>query len=397
MIFVKHLFLYFVFFDIIFIKWSDKMIYLDYSQTTPVSLDALDTYVRISKDYIGSIYSNNDAGQKTKKLLDDTTKEISNLFNIMDKEIIYTTGATEANNMALVGVSLANHKRGKHIIVSKLEHPSIYGICDYLESIGFEISYVPNDEDGLVIFEELKKLIREDTILVSISAVNYETGVRQPLKMLRQIIKKENEYTLFHSDLSQAIGKTTINFRDIDLGSVSAHKIYGPKGIGFLYKNNLVKISPLLYGNKNNNFKPGMPAIPLIVSMKDAIKSALKDIDKRERYINLLNERIVNKLENINGIKINKTKYSIPHILNISFENILSETLSNILNKNEIYVSNNLNNEISSSVMAIYNDLKRSKSTIRISLSHLTTVLEINRFLEVFEVEYIKLNNLIGR
>jgi len=373
------------------------MIYLDYSQTTPVSLDALDTYVRISKDYIGSIYSNNDAGQKTKKLLDDTTKEISNLFNIMDKEIIYTTGATEANNMALVGVSLANHKRGKHIIVSKLEHPSIYGICDYLESIGFEISYVPNDEDGLVIFEELKKLIREDTILVSISAVNYETGVRQPLKMLRQIIKKENEYTLFHSDLSQAIGKTTINFRDIDLGSVSAHKIYGPKGIGFLYKNNLVKISPLLYGNKNNNFKPGMPAIPLIVSMKDAIKSALKDIDKRERYINLLNERIVNKLENINGIKINKTKYSIPHILNISFENILSETLSNILNKNEIYVSNNLNNEISSSVMAIYNDLKRSKSTIRISLSHLTTVLEINRFLEVFEVEYIKLNNLIGR
>lgn len=373
------------------------MTYLDYSATTPISLDALDTYARISKEYVGSMYSNNTLGKKAKKLLDDTTKEISDMFNIMDSEIIYTNGATEANNIALIGVALASHKKGKHIIVSKLEHPSIYSICDYLASIGFEISYVNNDEDGLVIFEDLKKLIREDTILVSISAVNYETGVRQPLKMLRQIIKKENEQTLLHSDLSQAIGKTPVSFRDIDLGSVSSHKIYGPKGIGFLYKNNAIKIAPLLYGNKNTNYKPGMPPLPLIVSMKESLKSAVKDIDKRERYVTLLNDRIVNKLSNINGVKVNKTKYSIPHILNISFDNILSETLSNILCSHEIYVSNNLNNEISSSVMAIYNDLKRSKSTMRISLSHITTVLEINRFLEIFEVEYTKLNNLIGR
>jgi len=315
----------------------------------------------------------------------------------MDKEIIYTSGATEANNMAIIGVALANHKRGKHIITSKLEHPSVYEIYNYLESIGFEISYVNNDEDGLIVFDDLKKLIREDTILVSISAVNYDTGVRQPLKMLRQIIKKENEHTLLHSDLSQAIGKTPVSFRDIDLGSVSAHKIYGPKGIGFLYKNNLVKITPLLYGNKSNNYKPGMPPLPLIVSMKESLKAAVKDIDKRDRYVSLLNDRIVSKLEKISGIKINKTKYSIPHILNISFENVLSETLSNALSNKEIYVSTNMNNEISSSVMAIYNDLKRSKSTMRISLSHLTTVLEINRFLEIFEVEYNTLNNLIGR
>jgi len=214
--------------------------------------------------------------------------------------------------------------------------------------------------------------------------------------MLRQIIKKENEHTLFHSDLSQAIGKTSVSFRDIDLGSVSAHKIYGPKGIGFLYKNSSVKITPLIYGNKNNNYKPGMPALPLIVSMKESLKNAIKDLDKRERYVNLLNDRIVSKIENIPGIKINKTKYSIPHILNISFDNIIAETLCNILSSKDIYVNANLNNEISSSVLAIYNDLKRSKSTMRISLSHLTTVLEINRFLEVFDVEYKTLNNLIG-
>ena len=374
------------------------MTYLDYSSTTPMSFDAIDTYVKVSKEYIGSISSNNTVGIKVKDMLKSTTKEISDMFNILDSEIIYTNGATEANNMALIGASLANRKNGKHIIVSRLEHQSIYTICEYLETLGFEISYVKNDEEGLVSFEDLKNLIREDTILVSICAVNHETGVRQPLKMLRQIIKKENELIIFHSDLSQALGKTIVNFKDIDLGSVSAHKIYGPKGIGFLYKNSMVKIVPLLYGNnKNPMFKPGEISLPLVVSMKDAIKASIKDLDKKERYVNILNDRIVDKLSKIEGIKINKTKYSIPHILNISFEKLSGETMSNTLSNKEFYVNCNNNSEISSSVMAIYNDLERSKRTLRISLSHLTTVLEINRFLETFEVEYNKLINLIGR
>ncbi len=364
------------------------MIYLDYSTTTIPSLDTLDTYVKISKDYFGMINSNNKLGIDAKNLLEKTTNELSNLFNIMNREIIYTSGATEANNMALIGVALAHHKRGKHIIVSKLEHSSIYEICNYLESIGFEISYVDNDEDGLIKFDDLKNKIREDTILVSICAINYETGVRQPLKMIRQIIKKENEQTIFHSDLSQAIGKTYVSFRDIDLGSVSAHKFYGPQDIGFLYKSDIIKMSPLLYSSKNYEFKMTGNSLALIVSMVGALKNALKDIDKRERYINLLNERIVDKLQNLEGITINKTKYSIPHILSISFDSIPVDVISNILNNNEIYVSTNKPNEINASVMAIYNDLERSKRTMRISLSHLTTVLEINRFLEVFEVEY---------
>ncbi len=372
------------------------MIYLDYSATTPISLDALDVYTKVSKEYIGSFASHNKLGEKSKKLLENTTKEISDMLNIMDSEIIYTSGSTEANNRALIGVALANHKKGRHIIVSKLEHPEIYEICNYLESIGFEISYVNNDRDGLIVFDDLKRLIREDTILVSIAAVNYETGVRQPLKMLRQIIKKENEHTLFHSDLAQAIGKTTINFRDIDLGSVSAHKFYGPKGIGFLYKNSSVKISPILFSKNVNSFI-GTTPLPLIVSMKEALKIALKDIDKREKYITLLNERLVSKLSHIEGITINKTEYTIPHILNISFTDVLAETMVNILSNHEIYVNSNSENEICNSVMAIYNDLGRSKSCLRISLSHLTTVLEINRFLEIFEVEYNKLKNLIGR
>ena len=367
------------------------MTYLDYSETTPISLDALDTYNKISKDYPSSIYALNSLGESSKKILEDATKEISNMFHIMDSEIIYTSGASVANNMALIGAALSNHKRGKHIIVSKLEHPSIYQICHYLETLGFEISYVGNDEDGLISFDELKNLIREDTILVSISAVNYETGVRQPLKMLRQIIKKENDQTLFHSDLSQAIGKMSVNFRDIDLGSVSAHKFYGPKGIGFLYKNNLVNITPLLYGAKKAGELPWTLPLPLIVSMKEALKVSIRDLEKREKYINLLNERVISKLEKLEGIKINKTKYSIPHIISLSFDSVSSQTLSNALSNHDIYVSVNKPGEISSSVMAIYNDIDRSKSCMRISLSHLTTVLEINRFLEIFEVEYKRL------
>lgn len=368
------------------------MIYLDYSSTTPMCMEAMDSYLKVSKEYIASVSTNNKLGKKSKDLLTETTKELSDIFNIMSDEIIYTSGATEANNMALIGYAMQNHKKGNHIIVSRLEHPSVYAICNYLENNGFEISYVLNDEEGLVSFEDLKRLIREDTILVSIAAVNYETGVRQPLKMLRQIIKKENEQTVFHSDLSQALGKTVINFRDIDLGSVSSHKVNGPKGIGFLYKNSLIKLAPLMYGNnKNKNYKPGEIPLPLIVAMSSAIKSSIKDLDKKERYINLLNERLVSKLNSIDGVIINKSKYSIPHILNISLKNVPSENLITNLSNKEIYISGNIGNEISSSVMALYNDIERSKNNLRISLSSNTTVLEINRFLETFEVEYNRL------
>jgi len=372
------------------------MIYLDYSATTPVSLEALNAYIQVSKNFIGSVSSNNLLGNKSNELLKLATRDIGSMFGILENEIIYTSGASEANNMALIGVSLANHKNGRHIIVSRLEHPTVYVMCDYLASIGFEISYVKNDEDGLISFDDLRSLIRPDTILVSICAVNHETGVRQPLKMLRQIIKKENENTLFHSDLSQALGKMVINFKDIDLGSVSSHKIYGPKGIGFLYKSGDIKIQPLLYGSKKfPDYKPGEVSLPLVIAMKEALKNSIKDIDKKERYINLLNERIVNKLKTLEGIKINKTKYSIPHILNISFDKVSSMTMANTLSNNEIYVSCNNTGEVSSSVLAIYNDLNRSKKTLRISISHLTTVTEINKFLYVFESEYRNLSSII--
>ena len=370
------------------------MIYLDYSATTPVSYEVLDTISKVTKEFIGNANSLHALGLKSANLLESATKQIADIYGISPNEIIYTSVATEANNMALIGVAMANHKKGKHIIVSKLEHPSIYAICNYLKSIGFEISYVNNDKEGLIDFDDLKNKIREDTILVSICAVNSETGVRQPLKMIRQIIKKENLASIFHSDITQAVGKVSINFHDIDLASMSAHKIFGPKGIGFLYKSNMIKISPLIYGSgKFNELKPGTPPLPLIAALSKAIRLANNDLEKRERFVNLLNMKIVNFLEKYPEIKINKTKYSIPQILNISIMNIMPETFLHMLDKHEVYVSTNTacsSGEISNSIMAIYDDSKRAKHTIRISLSYVTTTDEINKFLEIFKEEYEK-------
>ena len=368
------------------------MIYLDYSATTPVSYEVLDTISKVTKEFIGNANSLHALGVKSANLLESATKQIADIYGISTNEIIYTSGATEANNMALIGVAMANHKKGKHIIVSKLEHPSIYAICNYLKSIGFEISYVNNDKEGLIDFEDLKNKIREDTILVSICAVNSETGVRQPLKMIRQIIKKENIATIFHSDITQAVGKVSINFHDIDLASMSAHKIFGPKGIGFLYKSNMIKITPIIYGSgKFNELKPGTPPLPLIAALSKAIRLANTDLEKRERFVNLLNMKIVNFLEKYPEIKINKTKYSIPQILNISIMNIMPETFLHMLDKHEVYLSTNTacsSGEISNSIMAIYDDSKRAKHTLRISLSYVTTTDEINKFLKIFKEEY---------
>ncbi len=374
------------------------MIYLDYSATTPVDLEVFDTLSKVTKNFVGNANSIHSLGQKSSELLESATRQIADIFGVNPSEIVYTSGATEANNMALIGAALANHKKGKHIIVSKLEHPSIYAICDYLKTMGFEISYVNNDKEGLIDFDDLKEKVREDTILVSICAVNSEIGVRQPLKMIRQIIKKENMGTIFHSDMTQAIGKVSVNMHDVDLASMSGHKIFGPKGIGFLYKSSMVKIIPLIYGSgKSNDLKPGTPPLPLIAALSKAIRLANDGLEKKERFISLLNDKITSNLSKYPNIIINKTKYSIPQILNISVMDVMPEVMVHALDKYEIYVSTNTacsSGDISNSVIAIYNDINRAKHTLRISLSYVTTTEEVNKFLEIFKEEYEKLSNL---
>lgn len=376
------------------------MIYLDYSATTPVASEVLDTINKTTKEFIGNANSINALGIKSKNLLESATKQIADLFAIEEKEITFTSSSTECNNLALIGYAFANKKNGNHIIVSKLEHPSIYAICDYLKENGFEISYVENDEDGLIDFDNLKELINDKTILVSICAVNSELGIRQPLKMIRQIIKKDHPLVALHSDMTQAVGKTQVSMKDVDMASVSSHKIYGPKGIAFFYKNKSIKVNNLLFGSgKSNDLKKGTPPLPLIVGFSKALRLALTDNDKKEKYISQLNEKIVKRLSKYDDVLINKSKYSIPHILNISVINIRPETFIHALDEKEIYVSTNTacsSGNVSDSVLNVYKDERRAMHTIRISLSHLTTLEEINIFLDNFDVIYNTLNVLGG-
>lgn len=368
------------------------MIYLDYSATTPVNPEVLDSLVKVSRDYIGNPNSMHNLGVKSRALLKSATRQIADCLNVKMEEIIYTSGATEANNTALLGVALRYKNRGNHIILSKLEHPSEYVLANYLENLGFRISYVNNDSDGLIDLDDLKSLITDKTILVSIVGVNSEVGVRQPLKTIRQIIKKENPNTIFHSDLTQALGKVAINLNDVDLASFSGHKIYGPKGIGLLYKSEKVDIVPLIHGSsKDFPLRAGTPPLPLIVALSKAIRLCLIDLDKKELYVKKLNEKIVDDLSHYPNLKFNNTKYSIYNVINISLMDIKPESFVHAMEDHEVYISTNTacsSGELSTSVMALYGDKKRAMTTIRISLSYNTTMDEVNKFLTFFHGEY---------
>jgi len=371
------------------------MIYLDYSATTPVLPEVLDSYNKVTNEYFGNPNSLHSLGIKSKELLNSATKQVSELWNINIDEFSFTSGATESNNIALIGACLANKKNGNHIIVSKLEHPSIYLIVDYLVSIGFKVSYVNNTEEGVIDFEDLKRKMNEDTILVSICAVNSETGVRQPLRTIKQVINKYNKDILLHSDITQALGKISINFNDFDLASASGHKIYAPKGIGLFYKKKGVKCDKLLYGG--DSYHPGTPALPLIVAFSKALRISLHELDKKTDIVAKWNERVLKALSKYPNIKINHSKYCIPHVINISLMDIKPETFIHAMERHEIYISSNTacsSGKLSTSVMALYNDKLRAETTIRISLSCLTKLDELTVFLNTFNGVYEKLHSL---
>ena len=202
------------------------MIYLDYSATTPVDEEVIDTYSKVCKEFIGNPNSLHKLGLEAKKLIDASTNQIAKILKVKPSEIIYTSGASEANNMAIKGVVSKYSNRGKHIITTELEHSSIIAPLNYLQSKGYEVDFVKLDENGLVDLDDLNNLIRDDTVLVSIASVNSEVGIRQDLKKIRKVISK-NPRTIFHSDVTQSIGKEKIDLSVVDLASMSCQKFFG--------------------------------------------------------------------------------------------------------------------------------------------------------------------------
>lgn len=372
------------------------MIYLDYSATTPVDDRVLDTFVKVTRDYIGNPNSLHELGVEAKKLIDASTKQIADILRVKESEVIYTSGASEANNMAIKGICFKYKNRGKHIITTTLEHSSVLEVFKYLENEGFEVSYAKLDENGVVDIEELKKIIRDDTILVSICSVNSEVGVRQPVEDIGLMLK-DYPKLYFHSDVTQSIGKEKVDFTNIDLASFSGQKFYGMKGIGGLIKKESIILESLIHGGKSTTvFRSGTPATALIVSLAKAMRLAYENYDEKRGKVEELNKYLVDGLKGL-PIDINSNDKCIPHIVNLSLRNIKSETMLHALEKDNIYISTQTacsQGNYSLAVFSVTNDKEKASRSIRISLSHLTTKEEINKFLEIFKNNLDKLNIL---
>ncbi len=374
------------------------MIYLDYSATTPVNDELLESFVKCNKDFIGNPNSLHKLGNDSLNLINSATDQIKKLLNINNFDVIYTSGASEANNLALKGIIDLYSNRGNKIITSSLEHSSIYKPLEYLKNKGFEICYAPLNADGTVNLEELDKLIDDNTILVTISAVNSETGVLQPIDEIGKIINKYPK-CYFHTDITQAIGKINLKLENVDLASFSSHKFYGLKGVGALLKKDKIIIEPLIHGGKSTtNYRSGTPALPLIVSTAKALRLALVDLDNKYTHISSLNADLRTFFDKYDKVSINSPNNAISHILNISIDGVKPESFLHALEKYNIYISTksacSSSNSKSDAVFAITNSIERANSSLRISLSYLTTKEEIEEFKRVFDICYNELTNL---
>ncbi len=367
------------------------MVYLDYSATTMVNDEVLDTFNKVTKGYIGNPNSLHKLGLEAKKIIDASTKQIANILNIKENEIIYTSGATEANNAAIYGILNKYQNRGKEIITTKLEHSSINENIKYIEKQGYKINYVKLDNNGKVDLEDLSKLLNDNTVLVTIASVNSEIGIHQSLKEISNIVRKYPK-CIFHSDLTQSIGKIKEDLRYIDLGSFSSQKFYGLKGVGVLIKKENIDLLPLIKGGKSTTvYRAGTPSAALIASTAKALRLAYQDIERKYENVNELNSYLRNNLKKLDNVEINSPKDAIPHILNISVLNIKPETLEHALEIKDIYISTKTacatDNDYSEAVYTLTNDLERSKHSVRISLSYLTTKEEINSFINALKEE----------
>ncbi len=370
------------------------MIYLDNSATTMVDDRVLETFNKVCKNYPGNSNSLHSLGIKSKELEDYATEKISNLLGVKPSEIIYTSGASESNNTVLKGVASKYKNRGNHIITTYLEHSSVLETCKYLENKGFIIDYVKIKDNGLMDIDDLERLLTDNTILVSVAYVDSELGIRQDIDTISKIVKKHPK-CYFHVDATQAIGKIKVDPTSIDFISMSAHKIFGLKGIGLLIKKDNIVIDNLIHGGKSTTiYRSGTPALPLICSLMKALELVIPNIDKNYEYVSSLSRKIKDNLKKYDNIHINSTENSIPYIINFSVIGVKPETFIHTMEEEDIYLSTKSacsTSDISLSVDSIYHNREISMSSIRISLSYKNTEEEIDKFIKAFDKIYNKL------
>ena len=380
--------------------------YLDNSATTRVYPEVAQLMTRIMCEEYGNPSSMHRKGVEAEHYIRYAKETLARLLKVNEKEILFTSGGTESDNTALIGCAMANMRRGKHIITTKIEHPAILQTCKYLEAQGFEVTYLGVDKSGRISLGELKEAMRKDTILVSIMYVNNEIGSVQPIAEAGALIKRMNPYTLFHVDAVQAFGKYKIfpKRMGIDLMSVSGHKIHGPKGVGFLYVADKVKMNPITYGGgQQKNMRSGTENVPGIAGLAKAAEMMYEAFDADIERLYTIKEYFVNNVQKIEGTQVNgllpeegDIRGSAHHVVSVSMAGVRSEVVLHALEDKGIYISAGSacasnKPQTSETLKAIGLQKEYWDSTIRFSFSVFTTLEEVEYTLKTL---YDLLNSL---
>lgn len=384
--------------------------YLDNSATTRQFDEVTDLIANVSRDFFGNPSSMHMVGINAENEIKKSKEIIARTLKVSEKEILFTSGGTESDNMALIGCARANKRAGMHIITTKIEHPAILETCKYLEDEGYEITYLTPDKAGIVSVETVINALRKDTIIVSIMQVNNEIGSLMPIEQIGAAIKSFNKDILFHVDAVQSFGKVRINPKKskIDLLSISGHKIHGPKGVGILYINEKVKIKPIIYGGgQQKNLRSGTENVPGIAGIGKATELIYNNFDEKIDGLYELKEFFLDEVEKLEGVFINGIpeegiRATAPHVMSVSFKGIRAEVLLHALEAKGIYVSSGsacASNKpaTSGTLVAIGVDKDLLDSTIRFSTSVETTKEELEYTLDILKGELEKLRRYSRR
>lgn len=382
--------------------------YLDNSATTVVANSVKDIMIKVMSEDYGNPSSLHQKGVEAERYVKTAREIIAKSLKASEKEIIFTSGGTESNNLALIGTAMANKRSGMHIITSMVEHASILSTMDFLKEHGFRITYLPVDKNGHIDLETLRNEVCEDTILVSIMYVNNEIGAIEPISEASKIIKEKNPNTIFHVDAIQAYGKYKIypNKLGIDMLSVSGHKINGPKGSGFLYVSSKVKIKPIIYGGgQQKGMRSGTENVPAIAGLSDAVRLAYDNFDEKINHLYELKNHFIEELEKMDNVVINSKTgdESAPHIVSASFVGVRSEVMLHTLEDKNIYVSagsacsSNKAKSVSATLKGIGLKNEEIDSTIRFSFSYSTTLEEIDYAIETINQNITMLRKFVRK
>ncbi len=362
-------------------------VYLDNSATTRAFPEVAELMTKIMLEDYGNPSSMHFKGMQSEQYIKTAKEQIARLLKVNEREIVFTSGGTEADNLALIGTCMANRRSGNHVITTKIEHPAILKTMQYLEEQGFKVTYLPVDGTGRIRLEDLKKSMRQDTILVSIMHTNNEIGSVQPIEEAGMLIKRMNPRTLFHVDAVQGFGKFRIWPKKmyVDMLSVSGHKIHGPKGIGFLYINEKVKIRPIIFGGEQQRgLRSGTENVPAIAGLGLASQKIYEKLEEDTERMYGLREQLIEGISDMDHVRINGCPHreGAPHIVSVSFYGIKSQVLLNKLSEKGICVSagsacSSNHPRPSETLRAIGIERSLLESTVRFSFSLFTTEEEI--------------------